>query len=475
MRGRLYRLGLCVIFVVLLLLQGAYEPVQEVLAPAEGVDALYVWYTDEALTDYLNRVALTFKEKHNGQIIVVPRLASGPEYLEQIDDSRNTPETADVYLLSNDALGKAYLAGLAVPFEGEMKSLITQDDYPETALRAVTYEDKLVGCPFYYETAIFLCNETYLNQMARTAVAAQADAAEGEAAMQAVASMSDEELAAQVSGNAIEDGTNDAEDPVSVSGNILEDQKAQMIPRMIEDIMNFAETYDAPENVDSILKWDVSDIFFDYFFAGDCIGVGGENGDSKEVIDIYNPRAVEALTLYQQLNQFFSMETSSTTYESVLNDFIEGKTVFTIATTDAVEKLEAVKKEGRFPYDYKVLALPDIRQDIVARSLSVTYATAVSGYTQNRELAQELAVYLTKPADDHFYDKTGKVPAYKKALGSDDTMTAILTEYERSVPLPKLLETGNFWIHLEAVFTRIWNGEDVESELKKLDEQMKGL
>ena len=471
MRGRIYRLGLCVLLVVALLLQGTYEPVQETVAPAEGMEALYVWYTDEALTDYLNSAALAFKEEHDGQLIVVPKLVSGLEYLEQINDSRNTPETADVYLVSNDALGKAYLAGLAVPFG---KKAITGAEYPEIAIHAVTYEDKVVGCPLYYETAIFLCNETYLNQMAQNAVAAQADAAEGEAAMAALSSMSEEELQAQVSGNGIAAGTDGGEDSSSVSENILADQKEQMIPKTIEDIMNFADTYDAPENVDSILKWDVSDIFFDYFFAGDCISVGGENGDDRAKIDIYNPQAVEALSLYQQLNQFFSMETSATTYESVLNDFIEGKTVFTIATTDAIARVEEAKQEGKFPYDYKVLTLPGIKEGVGARSLSVTYAAAVSGYTKQKELAQELAVYLTRQEDEHFYEKTGKTPAYKKAVGKDEVMTAVLAEYERSVPLPKLLETGNFWVNLEAVFTRIWNGENVEEALKGLDEQIKG-
>lgn len=46
-------------------------------------------------------------------------------------------------------------------------------------------------------------------------------------------------------------------------------------------------------------------------------------------------------------------------------------------------------------------------------------------------------------------------------------------EYETSVSMPKMLETNNYWLKLEALFAEIWNGADANAELKELSEQIK--
>ena len=45
-------------------------------------------------------------------------------------------------------------------------------------------------------------------------------------------------------------------------------------------------------------------------------------------------------------------------------------------------------------------------------------------------------------------------------------------EYEESVCLPKMMETENFWLQLEVLFAKVWNGEDVTVLVKELDANM---
>ena len=52
-----------------------------------------------------------------------------------------------------------------------------------------------------------------------------------------------------------------------------------------------------------------------------------------------------------------------------------------------------------------------------------------------------------------------------------DALQVFAREYETSVPIPKMLETGNYWLKLEALFAEIWNGADANEELKTLSEQ----
>jgi len=61
-------------------------------------ETLYLWYTDEALTDYLNSVAVSYSEYQN-EVRVVPVYTSGLEYLETINQaSLHSDEVPDLYI-----------------------------------------------------------------------------------------------------------------------------------------------------------------------------------------------------------------------------------------------------------------------------------------------------------------------------------------------------------------------------------------
>ena len=116
-------------------------------------ETLYLWYTDEALTDYLNSVAVSYSE-YQEDVRVVPIYTSGREYLETINQaSLHSEEVPDLYIVSNDSLEKAYLAGLASEVKLPEGVLPMEELFPETAVSAVTYHDKQIGYPFYFETS----------------------------------------------------------------------------------------------------------------------------------------------------------------------------------------------------------------------------------------------------------------------------------------------------------------------------------
>ncbi|MBQ8198255.1 MAG: extracellular solute-binding protein [Lachnospiraceae bacterium] len=418
-----------------------------------GKETIHVWYTDETLTDYMNSRALAFMEE-NEDIRVVPTLVSAVEYLESINDATMEGETyPDVYLITDDCLEKAYLAGLATEIT-DPDGNVTTENYPQTALNAVTYDGKQVAYPFYYETSIFLYNRTYLDTMAQTkaeALASQAQAPDGSEAAE--------------SG----DGEGAAEETVAaptVSG------ADGLIPRTFDDILTLADEYDAPEGVESILKWDVSDIFYNYFFAGNYMDIGGETGDDASIIDIYNDHSVACMLMYQSLNQFFSIEADETDYELVMNEFMQGKTLFTVATTDAVAKLEQAKADGTFTWEYGISVLPDISSQLQTRGLSVTNTAVVNGFGEHKEYANAFAAYLTGEADASLYERTGKLSAKSNVTYENPKLSYAMESYARSTGLPKIIEASNFWVQLEVAYTGIWQGEDADARMKQLEEQM---
>ncbi len=297
-------------------------------------DTLYLWYTDEALTDFLNSAAVSYGQ-YQDDVRVVPVYTPGLEYLETINQaSLKTEEVPDLYIVSNDSLEKAYLAGLASEVRIPEGVLPMNQVLPGTAVRAVTYHDKQIGYPFYFETSCFLYNKTYLEDWARAQLEAQRD--------QEIAQASQE----QADNGDVEEEAAGEEQAQELSREAVEAKMEEALPQTIDDILAFADVYDAPEQVEAVFKWDVSDIFYNYFFVGNYMDVGGENGDRSDSIHIYNEETIRCLRVYQDLNQFFSIDTKEISYDGVLQDFMDGKIVYTVATSDALLKIENAAKRG---------------------------------------------------------------------------------------------------------------------------------
>ncbi len=408
----------------------------------EKKETIYLWYTDDSLTDYLNSKALEYYNQTD--VRVMTELVSGLEYLEAISkaslsDDENTP---DVYIVSNDSLEKAYLAGLAYSLGDEGLSL-ELDDYSQAALNAVTYKGKYVACPLYFETSALLYNKTYLEQIAEDANSGAMDMGE------------------------------DAEDGAQAETEIETVSADDLIPSSVVEILTIANLYSVPENVEYFFRWDVSDIFYNYFFIGNYISVGGEAGDDEDNIDIYNEESIASLEVYQELNQFFSIEAKETSYDTVMQDFIDGKTIYTIATSDCIARLDEAAANGEFDYEYGIAPLPDINSELETKGMSVTYALAVNGYSEHKDAAAGLIELLASADQDDMYDRTGKLSAREKASYDDEHIEGYVQSYAQSVPMPKMLEASNFWVELEICFSKVWSGEDANAQLKSLSEQIK--
>lgn len=426
-------------------------------------ETLYLWYADETLTDYLNSVAVSYGE-YQEEVRVIPVYTSGLEYLETINQaSLQTEEVPDLYIVSNDSLEKAYLAGLACEVELPEGVPAMTDLLPQSAVRAVTYHDKQIGYPFYYETSCLLYNRTYLEDWARAQIEAERDQALAEDAQE------------QADNGDVEEEIREAQIQEEISEEDVQAKVEDTIPQTIDEILAFADVYDAPEQVEAIFKWDVSDIFYNYFIVGKYMDVGGDNGDNADSIHIYNESAIQALRVYQNLNQFFSIDTKEISYDGVLQDFLDGKIVYTVATSDALSKLEKAREEGEFSYEYGVSRVPDVSGELESASLSVTQCVAINGYSTKKKMANDFALYLTQYNTEDLYARTGKLPVHSDGKPYDDpNAAAFFEEYARSVPMPKMIETSNFWVELEIAFARIWEGEDANDELKALSEQIMG-
>lgn len=420
---------------------------------AGGKVTIRLWYDDEALTDYLLQEAVAFNESHR-KIRLEPTLVSALEYLENISSaSVEEKEYPDLYILTNDSLEKAYLAGLASPVS--QTNILTTDQYPTAALSSVTYQDKYIAYPYYFETSTLLYNKTYLEDAAKEELENEALLAQGEG------TASDDSSAAGSS------------DGVMIAQDAIDARVKEMLPKSITDIISFAESYNAPETVEAVFKWDVSDIFYNYLFVGNYLNLGGSAGDDASQIDIYNENTINCMSLYQQLNQIFAIDSSKSSYDDVIQDFIDGKMVFTLATTDSLKTIKAAQADGKCSYEYGVEAIPNLTDAYKTRTMSVTRCIAVNGYSEHSAQANEVAAWLCSQTSDDMYQMAGKVASNKKVIHDDSNLQGFMDAYETSVPMPKMIATSNFWMQLEISFEKIWDGADPNETLRSVSEQIK--
>lgn len=394
---------------------------------------LNVWYSDEKMQAYIEGAAKSFEKKND--IKVNTKLISEIDYIEMINDNSVGEEFQgpDVYLVTNDQLEKVELAGLTKKVEKHKKHY-NSENYCNTALHAVRYNGDQIAYPVSFETSFLLYNKDYV-QVEKTI---------------------------------------ESEDSGEEVPEQAQTETVSVIPKTIEELKEFSDSFEGAEGVENIFRFDVSDIFYTYFFVGEYLTLGGQDGDNAGVVDIDNENVKSCLTVFQELVQFFAIDIKTINYETVLNEFAQGKTVYAIGKTDAVKRIADIAAENGKEINYGVAVLPNVSDTLTSKALSVTTVAVVNGYTRHEQEADMFADYLSFGYADKLYETTGKYAAKREVTtGENSYRDEIYTQYENSVSLPKLLNASNFWVNMEIAFFNIWTGEEVEPQIRTVSEQVK--
>lgn len=468
--NRLERL-ISVFLIFLLLSFTFYGSTREIRFPQEesgGVswlnrsNSITIWYTDERLSAYISKAAVVFGERED--VTVIPVLKSADNFLETCYDASVKGENyPDLIITGSETLEKAYLSGMASAIDDE-EMQIGPLNFSDAAVNAVTYHGMKLGYPLAFDVSVMVYNRTYLEQWAS------------------------QMAIADLTGNSVDmDGGNSESEDMTESGLTVDDIDSaelealtseyitKMVPYTLEDLLTIANSYSVPEGVEGILKWDMSSIMYDYWIVGGVMNVGGECGDDKHAISVNSEDAALCLTKYQNLHDYFSIESNEVTYDGVIQDFIDGKTVFTIGGYDLVNRLKEASEDGTLIYEYGFSEMPNATSDIPSRSLAVTTVTCINSFSAKKDLAEKFALCLTREETDVFSDLTG-MACCARTFGWEGGANQIYAlEYAESVSLPKMIETENYWMQVESMFARIWEGEDVQTELDLLDENLNSV
>ena len=417
MRHKIYRRA-AAIFVVLLVfaqmvqVSWSYHEEQR-QAALTGQEAepekLTLWYTDEKLNPYLVEAAEEFEQQNHVEITL--QLVTAVDYIEHINTaSISDLGGPDLFITSSELLEKARLAGLTVENDSFTEREL-EDAFPQQALNAASCGGRLMAYPFYFETCCLLYNKNYV------------DAA----------------------------------------------------PVTIDDILAYADSYeggDETADVENIFKWNVADIFSNFFFIANYVNLGGPTGDDPSQVQLSADEITACLQYYQSLNAFFAIDAEEVTTENVLQEFIDGKTVYTIAKTDAIAAIDKALASGDGDRFYGIAQVPDLTAELATKGLSVTNSVVVNAYSAQRELAKSFARYLTFEKAEELYRLTDKMPVRLGVEYENPEMGVLLEQYENSVEVPKLTDLSNYWMEMEIAFANIWQGSDAAAEADAVAQEM---
>ncbi len=236
-------------------------------------------------------------------------------------------------------------------------------------------------------------------------------------------------------------------------------------PSTFDDIINFSNKMDESVSgkIENVLIWDVKDLIYNYGFAGGYIEFGGKNGDDSTVKNISEDGLTKALSYYANLNQVFAVDIN-TSYESVINKFVSGKSAYIIAKTDSIKAVE--ENDGRISYG--VGLFPDLNTEIKSKTLAVTNLAVVNPYGNNGVEADRLAKFISYDMAHKMYETTGKMSSRIDLEYENEQLYMVLAQYDKSTNLPKVLEAGDFGAKLEVALNMIWQGGDINNAISTL-------
>lgn len=362
-----------------------------------------VWYTYTGYEPFLKEAALRYEEENGIKVRLT--YYTTINYADKIRSASSEGKGPDLFIVPSDGIQNVVLLGIAE--QNYYTDLYNEENYSAKSIDETTYVGKQYGYPMGFETTVFAANRTYIDEMPKT--------------------FDDIKIFA---------------DNFNNSGEEAED----------------AHDY---SNVSSILKWDISDFLYNYGFMGKYLNVAGKYGDNPSIIDVNNENAVLAGQYYFSLSQYFFTEAASSKYSNVMNEFFEGKIIYTIASSDIIKRMS----ESELPIDISVL--PNLTNDLESASVSKTDILMVNPFADMKEEAREFAKFVTFDMAQEMYDLCNIIST-KNIVYDNENLNIFLKAYEKSATLPKLMTTSDYWLKVNNVLSNIWKGEDVSNQLNTL-------
>lgn len=234
-------------------------------------------------------------------------------------------------------------------------------------------------------------------------------------------------------------------------------------PKTWEEIIAFAKKWNNKFENKYAIAWPVDDPYYAYMFL-DSFGAPlfGPEGDNPKLHNLNTDQAVAGLTYMQSLKEkVLNVPAMDCSLDFVNTGFTTGNVPLAI---NGPWKIKEYKTLG---INFGITTLPAFPgTNKPATSFSGIRLAFVSSYSQYPEEAMEFVKFLTsKEMLQKRLEITDQIPPRNDVLITDPYSKGIQEQLKYAKPMPTINQISGYWTSMGAVFSEVWDGEDVKKTL----------
>lgn len=215
-------------------------------------------------------------------------------------------------------------------------------------------------------------------------------------------------------------------------------------PASLQSIIDYSNENEPAENVEYLLEWDVNDAFYDFPFISNSVTF---KKTEPEIMDIVYDEGLyqKDLEYFEGILTSFSVDAQNVSEESIIDNFLNGRTLSAIIDTDSLYQLEG--------YGYSLMKMPNLNEELLSYTCATTDMILVNDFSKENARAADFAQFVTVAMSDQLHPMSGhysvipsKEPDWVEQVAYDSYETAVLS--------PASLDAKEFWITLEETISK---------------------
>lgn len=240
----------------------------------------------------------------------------------------------------------------------------------------------------------------------------------------------------------------------------LLDEYGLKVAQSFEEIIEQAAVFNNPDHDEFILRWDVSDAYFDtLFLTAFGYELFGPNHDNADLINFDTPEALAGLEFYLSLRDILPVEAADLDWSNTFGEFVAGNVPYHLSGRWAVADLSE-----QDDFEWGAALIPTIGGEHPLPFAGNQVAVANS-FTDSPDLVREvLAFMMSDEGLQLAFDHRGSAAPLNEPsrISGLEEVPAVLTLLEQAdhyaMPMPAIPELSYFWPAASQMFESVWNG-----------------
>ncbi len=210
-------------------------------------------------------------------------------------------------------------------------------------------------------------------------------------------------------------------------------------PDSLQAIIDYSDENEPEEHVEYLLEWNVNDAFYDFLFISNSVTFVQEEAGSVDVV--YDEELYQSdLAYFEEILTSFSIDADAVSEESIIENFLSGRTLCAIIDTNSLAELE--------DYSYSLMELPALNEELLASACGLTDMLVVNDFSESADEASDFAEFVTAELSGELHGTSGRYSVFLPD-DADEVEKIAYRAYESSVPAPNSQDARDFWVNLK--------------------------